>query len=75
MSQALKRIGKELIEFNKNIESECDCFTAGPIDDSNMFEWEASIPGLENSLYEDGTFNLKIRFPLRILSKLLNLLF
>ena len=66
MSQALNRIRKELIEFNKNVESECeyDCFTAGPIDDSNMFEWEASIPGPENSLYEGGTFRLKIRFPL-----------
>lgn len=63
MSSALKRIQKELIEFNKNVESECDYFTAGPIDDSNMFEWEASVAGPENSLYEGGIFHLKIHFP------------
>ena len=60
MSQAIKRIQKELTEFNKNAE---DGFSAGPIDDSNMFEWEASIPGPEDSLYEGGTFDLKINFP------------
>ena len=64
MSKALKRIEKELTEFNKYVDNdEYDGFTAGPIDDSNMFEWEASIPGPEYSLYEGGTFQLKILFP------------
>ena len=64
MAQALKRIQKEYKEFNEN-EDRCyeDGLSAGPIDDSNMFEWEASIQGPEDSLYEGGTFNLKILFP------------
>ena len=60
MSQALKRIQKELIEFNKE---EPEGFTAGPEDDSDMFKWDASIQGPEESPYEEGTFNLKIEFP------------
>ena len=60
MSQALKRIQKELIEFNKE---EPEGFTAGPEDDSDMFKWDASIQGPEDSPYEEGTFNLKIEFP------------
>ena len=38
MAQALKRIQKELVNFNKE-EPEGIC--AGPKDDSDMFKWEA----------------------------------
>ena len=60
MCQALKRIFKELTNFNKE---EPEGISAGPIDDSNMFLWEASISGPEDSPYEGGFFQLKIDFP------------
>ena len=60
MAQALKRIQKELVNFNKE---EPEGFTAGPIDVDHMFTWEATITGPENSPYEDGTFSLNIEFP------------
>ena len=60
MAQALKRIQKELIEFNKE---EPEGFTARPVDDSDMFKWEASLVGPENSPYEGGTFQLSMEFP------------
>ena len=60
MSQALKRIQKELTEFNKEPP---EGFSAGPVDDSDMFKWEASITGPEESPFENGTFQLSIEFP------------
>ena len=60
MEQALKRIEKELKKFN---EEEPEGLTAGPPDDSDMFKWDASLTGPENSPYEGGTFNLSIEFP------------
>ena len=60
MSQALKRIQKELTEFNKEPP---EGSTAGPVDDSDMFKWEASITGPEESPYEGGTFQLSMEFP------------
>ena len=59
-AQALKRILKELSNFNKE-ETEDIC--AGPIDDSDMFHWEASINGPEDSPYNGGVFQLEIEFP------------
>ena len=60
MSQAEKRINKEIIEFNKNPPED---MSAGPIDDSDLFKWEASIPGPVDSPYEGGNFQLSIDFP------------
>ena len=60
MAQALKRIEKELKKFN---EEEQEGLTAGPPDDSDMFKWDASLKGPENSPFEGGTFNLSIEFP------------
>ena len=60
MSQAIKRLKKELKELNK-INSED--FGAEPIDDSDMFNWQAFITGPKDSLYEGGYFNLEIKFP------------
>ena len=55
-----KQIEKELTFFNSVYEGE---FTVGLIDDSNIFEWEATIPGPKNSPYEGGIFTLRIEFP------------
>ena len=60
MAQAKKRIEKELTNFNKE---EPEGLTAGPVDDSDMFKWEASLTGPEDSPYEGGTFVLNIEFP------------
>jgi len=60
MAQAIKRLKKELEELNK-IESEN--FGAEPIDDSDIFNWQAFITGPEESPYEGGYFNLEIQFP------------
>ena len=37
--------------------------SAGPIDESNQFEWAATISGPEDSPYEGGLFYLNIKFP------------
>ena len=60
MSLALKHLRKELSYF---CEDRCDYIFACPIDVDDMFLWTASIPGPENSPYEDGFFNLKLEFP------------
>ena len=60
MSLAYKKIGKEMFKLNRE---EPEGISIGPIDDSNILLWEASITGPENTPYEGGNFNLKIEFP------------
>ena len=55
----IRRIKKELEEITTTPPTNC---SAGPIDD-DLYEWEASIIGPENSPYQGGVFNLKINFP------------
>ena len=57
---ALKRINKELTEFNQDPP---EGYTAGPVDDSDLFNWVCTFPGPEDSPYEGGTFTLKMQFP------------
>ena len=56
----LKRILWELNDFNKENHSN---IWANPINESDLFNWEASILGPEDSPYEGGIFHLKIHFP------------
>ena len=61
MSQALRRIEKELKAFNEGEHD--DNYTAGPIEESDMYKWSATFPGPEESPYEGGVFKLRIEFP------------
>ncbi len=55
-----KRIHRELKEIKDNAPEGCK---AGPIDESNIKEWRATIKGPPDTPYHEGTFTLKVIFP------------
>ena len=57
---SLRRITKELNDYNKYPPQN---ISTGPISNDNLFKWEATIIGPEDSPYEGGIFFLNIHFP------------
>ncbi|VDO05863.1 unnamed protein product [Rodentolepis nana] len=60
MSVALKRLTAEYKQFSCNPP---EGIMAGPIDDSNFFEWEALIVGPSDTPYEGGLFSARLSYP------------
>jgi ubiquitin-conjugating enzyme E2 D/E len=55
-----KRILRELNDLTANPVENC---TAGPVDENNVFLWQATIVGPSETPYEGGVFNLQISYP------------
>ncbi|KAI9209918.1 ubiquitin-conjugating enzyme/RWD-like protein [Polychytrium aggregatum] len=59
-SQSALLLRKQLRDLNKN---PAQGFSAGLVDDSNVYEWDVMIVGPEGTLYEGGFFNARLSFP------------
>uniref|UniRef100_A0A804J255 UBC core domain-containing protein n=1 Tax=Musa acuminata subsp. malaccensis TaxID=214687 RepID=A0A804J255_MUSAM len=59
-TQASLLLQKQLRDLMKN---PVDGFSAGLVDDSNVFEWNVTIIGPPDTLYDGGYFNAIMSFP------------
>jgi len=58
---AVKRISRELQKLRSEPLPLC---TAGPLVETNLYHWKASIKGPKDSPYQGGVFELAVVFPL-----------
>lgn len=59
MNQVIERLKRELVLMNKSPPENC---SAGPVDESDLFLWQATIFGAKDGPYEGGVFKLAIKF-------------
>mmetsp|Transcript_34865 Transcript_34865/g.62706 ORF Transcript_34865/g.62706 Transcript_34865/m.62706 type:complete len:166 (-) Transcript_34865:207-704(-) len=59
-SQGSLLLRKQLRELTKN---PVEGFSAGLVDDRDIYEWEITIIGPQDTLYEGGFFNARLSFP------------
>lgn len=55
-----KRLHREIIQINKDPPPNC---SAGPISEDDIYHWNATIIGPDESPYQGGVFKLRIDLP------------
>jgi ubiquitin-conjugating enzyme E2 D/E len=58
---AIKRLQKEISDIEKDTDAATNC-SAG-VQNGDLFKWQATIIGPEETPYEGGVFSLDISFP------------
>ncbi|KAJ6216008.1 hypothetical protein RDWZM_010508 [Blomia tropicalis] len=60
---ALSALRRLMSEYKQLTLNPPEGILAGPISESNFFEWEAYITGPESTVYEGGVFTARLTFP------------